>query len=132
MVKLIKPYQLDSIFGDSITDLNASVLNETAVAPSLVTLFDATDADAATPAISVPASRAVGTVTFTHTADHQVAANITSNGAYSADWPARTDGTIKSLLSATDPNGASTSATGNAVSLDTDSGLNPTLSVNAA
>ena len=72
-----------------------------------------------------------GTVTFAD-ADHQVVVGVTGNGAYSADLSTLTDGAVTSLLSAADSAGHVTSATGNTVSLDTDSALNPTLTVNAA
>ena len=75
---------------------------------------------------------ASGTVTFTDTANHQVAVAVGGDGIFSANLSGLADGTITSELSATDPNGAGVSAAGNAVSLDTDSALQPSLSVNAS
>jgi len=70
-------------------------------------------------------------VAFTDTADRHVAVNVALNGSYPTDLSALADGTIASLPSPTDPNGAGTSATGTAASLDTDSSLKPSLSVDA-
>ena len=53
-------------------------------------------------------------VAFTDTADRHVAVNVAANGTYPTDLSALTDGTIASLPSPTDPNGAGTSATGTA------------------
>ena len=64
-------------------------------------------------------------VAFTDTADRHVAVNVAPNGSYPTDPSALTDGTIASLPSSTDPNGAGTSATGTAASLDTDGSLMP-------
>ena len=61
---------------------------------------------------------AIGSVAFRDAADHQMADNVAGNGTHSADLSALKDGTIASLLSATDLNAASTS--GNANSSDND------------
>jgi Bacterial Ig-like domain len=70
---------------------------------------------------------ASGTVTFTDAADHQ-AVDVAGNASSTAGL---TDGTMKSLLQASDGAGHSTTWTGNSGSLDTDGGVSPTLSVNA-
>ncbi len=72
-----------------------------------------------------------GAVTFTDTADHQVVVSVAANGTYSADLSGLTDGTITSSLWAADAAGDSATASGNAVTLDTDSALKPSLSVDA-
>ena len=72
-----------------------------------------------------------GAVTFTDSGDHHVVVAIQGNGTYSADLSSLTDGAITSSLSATNPSGSTTSATGNTVTLDTDRGLTPDVSVNA-
>ena len=64
-------------------------------------------------------------VAFTDTTDRRVAVNVAANGTYPTDLSALTDGTITSLPSPADPNGAGTSATGTAASLDTDGSLMP-------
>jgi len=51
-------------------------------------------------------------VAFTDTADRAVAVNVAPNGSYPTDPSALTDGTIASLPSPADPNGAGTSAPG--------------------
>jgi Protein of unknown function (DUF642) len=70
---------------------------------------------------------ASGTVTFTDAADHQ-AVDVAGNGSHTAGL---SDGTMKSLLQASDGAGHSTTGTGNSGSLDADGGVSPTLSVNA-
>ena len=57
--------------------------------------------------------------------------NVGGNGGYTADLSTLTDGTITSVLSAANLAGHVMTATGNAVSLDTDKDLNPSLSVDA-
>jgi hypothetical protein len=74
----------------------------------------------------------IGTVTFADAADHHVVVNIAANRSSSADLSTLTDGPIGSSLSAADPAGNVATATGNAGSLDTDSALTPSLSVNVA
>ena len=51
-------------------------------------------------------------VAFTDTTDRRVAVNVAANGTYPTDLSALTDGTITSLPSPADPNGAGTSAPG--------------------
>ena len=127
MVKLIKSHQQKAgVFGDISTDLNTSVLNGPAIAPSFMTLFDGTsdsdaDADAPTNNIATPAALAVsdleagamGSVAFADTTDYNTAANTTSAGP------------------STPPNGTISAAGNNGVSLDTDSSAMPSLSVDA-
>ena len=81
---------------------------------------------------SKPDAGKTETATFSDASNPQVATDIGNNVAISAKLSGLTDETIKSLLSTADPNGSGTTATGNAVSLDNDSSLNPTISVNAA
>ena len=83
-------------------------------------------------AVSKPDAGKTETATFSGASNPQVATDVGNNVAISAKLSGLTDGAIKSLLSTTDPNGSGTAATGNAVSLDNDSSLNPTISVNAA
>ena len=71
-------------------------------------------------------------VTFTDAANHQVVVNVGANGSFSANLSALDDGTITSSLSATGPAGHTATASGNAVALDTDSDLAPTITVDAA
>ena len=71
-------------------------------------------------------------VTFTDAANHQVVVNVGANGSFSANLSALDDGTITSSLSATGPAGQTATANGNAVALDTDSDLAPTMTVHAA
>ena len=82
--------------------------------------------------VSGLAAGVTGAVTFTDSSNHQVVANVGGNGTYSANLSGLSDGAIASSLSVGGPIGSQTTAAGNVVSLDTDSGLNPTLSVNAA
>src|SRR5262249_33807932 len=72
-----------------------------------------------------------GTVTFSDAASHQVVVNVNANGSYSANLSALDDGTVSSTLVATGPGNATTSVAGNPITLDTDSDLTPTLTVNA-
>jgi hypothetical protein len=95
-------------------------------------LINATESTAVAFTVSGLTAGETGAVTFTDSVDHQVSVDVVANGNYSANLSALTDGTIASLLSVTDPRGASTSTDGNAVSLDTDSALTPSLSVDAA
>ena len=81
--------------------------------------------------VSGLAGGSTGAVTFTDSGDHHVVVAIQGNGSYSADLSSLTDGTITSSLSATGPSGGITSTSGNAVTLDTDRGLTPDVSVNA-
>jgi hypothetical protein len=74
---------------------------------------------------------ATGIVTFTDVANHQIVVSINSDGTYSADFSTLTDGLITSSLSVTNLTGSTTTAAGNAVSLDTDTNLSPTFSINA-
>ena len=71
------------------------------------------------------------TVTFTDADNHKVSLNVSTNGNYSADLSTLVDGTIISSLAGTGP-GATTSVSGNAITLDTDHDLTPTLTINAA
>jgi len=73
-----------------------------------------------------------GAVTFNDASNHQVVVDVRANGTFSANLSGLTDGTITSVISATDSNGSSVSVAGNVISLDTDSSLQPALSVNAA
>ena len=81
---------------------------------------------------SKPDAGKTETATFSDASNPPVATDIGNNVAISAKLSGLTDETTKSLLSTADPNGSGTTATGNAVSLDNDSSLNPTISVNAA
>src|SRR5262249_40751852 len=72
------------------------------------------------------------TVTFTDGNNQQVSVNVSGDGSYSANLSSLDDGTITSSLSSTNSSGHTTTASGNAVTLDTDSNLTPTLAVNAA
>ena len=95
-------------------------------------LINVTESTAVAFTVSGLTAGETGAVTFTDSVDHQVSVDVVANGNYSANLSALTDGTIASLLSVTDPRGASTRTDGNAVSLDTDSALTPRLSVDAA
>ena len=95
-------------------------------------LINATESTAVAFTVSGLSPGATGAVTFSDASNHQVVVGVGGDGTFSANLSGLTDGTITSLLSATGPSGDSTRAIGNAVSLDTDSGLDPTLSVNAA
>ena len=66
-----------------------------------------------------------GTVTFTDASNHNVVVGADGNGTYSANLSALTDGQINSSLAT--GNGAA--ATGNPITLDTDSSLTPSVSV---
>jgi hypothetical protein len=78
------------------------------------------------------AAGGAGTVTFTDASNHQVVVDIGGDGTYSANLSVLTDGNITSALSARDSAGATATANGNSVSLDTDKDLNPAITVNAA
>ena len=95
-------------------------------------IINAAESTAVAFTVSGLAVGGTGTVTFSDTSNHQVVVNVDGNGAFSANLSGLTDGPITSLLSAAGPNGLSTTPAGNIVSLDTDSSLNPSLSVNAA
>ncbi len=69
----------------------------------------------------------VWTVTFAGASNHQAVVDLGGDGTHLSE---RTNGTITSSLSAT--SGHATTSTGNAVLLNTDSVLRPSLSVNAA
>ena len=124
--------------------VNSPVPRKRVLAGDVETQLDLANDDTADQVINAAESNAVaftvsglqagtvGKVTFADGADHQVVVNVAANGTYSANLSALTDGTISSSLSSTAPTGRVTSAIGNSVSLDTDSGLNPTLSVDAA
>ena len=83
-------------------------------------------------AVSGLTAGTAGMVTFSDSSNHQVVVNVGGNGVFSANLSSLTDGAITSALSAADPHGFGTTAAGNMVSLDTDSALDPSLSVNAA
>ena len=68
-------------------------------------------------------------MTFTDSANHQAVVDIAGNGNYSADLSSLTDGTVTSSLSVVTLAAITTSVAGNAVSLDTDNSLNPSLMV---
>jgi hypothetical protein len=95
-------------------------------------MINATESVAVSFSVSGLKAGTIGAVIFSDAANHQVMVSVAANGTYSTDLSALMDGTITSSLSATDSHGTSTSVAGNAVLLDTDSGLNPMLSVNAA
>ena len=95
-------------------------------------MINATESVAVTFSVSGLKAGTIGAVIFSDAANHQVMVSVAANGTYSTDLSALMDGTITSSLSATDSHGTSTSVAGNDASLDTDSGLNPMLSVNAA
>ena len=94
-------------------------------------IINATESTSVAFTVSGLAAGATGAVTFTDSGNHQVVVDVQGNGAYSADLSTLTDGTVTSSLSAAGASGSSVSATGNAVTLDTDRGLTPTVSVNA-
>ena len=94
-------------------------------------IINATEAAAVTFAVSGLQAGAAGMVTFSDASNRQVAVAVDGNGKFSANLSSLTDGTITSSLAANDPNGTGTGATGNSVSLDTDSSLTPSLSVDA-
>ena len=89
-------------------------------------VINATESNAVTFEVSGLTSGATGTVTFTDSANHEVVVNVGANGSYSADLSTLADGTIGSSLAATSPSGGTGSATGNAITLDTDRDLTPT------
>jgi large repetitive protein len=95
-------------------------------------VINGTESTAVTFTVSGLGPSATAKVTFSDASNHQIVVDVGGNGTFSANLSGLTDGTITSLLSATAPNGSVTTATGNSVSLDTDSSLSPTLSVNAA
>ena len=117
------PTIASSLHDASVTNL---VINDTADH-----VINATESTAVAFTISGLKGNETGAVTFTDAANHQVVVNVGANGSYAADLSTLTDGTITSSLAATSPSGNTTSATGNAVTLDTDRGLTPTVSVNA-
>ena len=94
-------------------------------------VINATESTGVAFSVSGLATGGTGAVTFTNSGNHQVVVGIQGNGTYSADLSSLTDGTITSSLSATGPSGGITSTSGNAVTLDTDRGLTPDVSVNA-
>ena len=95
-------------------------------------IINSTEAGNVSFTVSGLGSNETGAATFTDAANHQVVVNVGANGEFSADLSTLTDGTITSSLSVTDPAGHTATVSGNAVSLDTDSALNPSLTVNAA
>ena len=95
-------------------------------------VINATESTAVAFAVSGLAPGASGEVTFTDTANHQVVVDIGGNGTYSASLSTLTDGTITSSLVTTGPAGHMATGSGNAVTLDTDSMLTPTVVVDAA
>ena len=98
----------------------------------LVDDINATELPAVGFTVSELEAGAIGMVTFSDASNNQVVADVGGNGIFSAKLSGLTDGTITYPLSATVSNGSGTTATGNSVSLDIDSSLNPALSVNAA
>ena len=94
-------------------------------------IINATESASVAFTVSGLSAATTGAVTFTDSGNHQVVIDVQGNGAYSADLSTLTDGTITSSLSAAGPSGNPVLATGNAVTLDTDRGLTPTVSVNA-
>src|SRR5262249_40152387 len=72
------------------------------------------------------------TVTFADADNLQVTMKITADGSYSADLSSLADGTITSSLAATTQSDHATSIAGNAITLDTDRDLTPTITVDAA
>ena len=95
-------------------------------------VINATESTAVAFSVSGIGSGETGTVTFADAFDHRVVVNVDGDGTYSANLSSLTDGTITSSLVATGQAGNGATATGNAVSLDTDSALTPSLSVDAA
>ena len=121
------------------TNVDVWTLAGTAAAPSgqsVENLFESnllfSSAEAFGPGVPAFITGAIADNTFSNVADRQVAMNVTGNGNDSADWSTPADGKVASSLLVTNPGGQSTSATGNAASLDTDSSLQPSLSVDAA
>jgi Bacterial Ig-like domain/Right handed beta helix region len=94
-------------------------------------IVNSTESASVTFTVSGLPSNEPGTVTFTDAANQQVVVNVGGNGNFSADLSALTDGTITSSLVATGAAGHATSVSGNAVTLDTDRGLTPTVVVDA-
>jgi len=94
-------------------------------------IINAAESTAVAFTVSGLAAGATGAVTFTDIANHQVVVRVGGNGTYSANLSALADGTVTSALSATDTSGNNVIASGNAVPLDTDSTLTPSLSVDA-
>ncbi len=108
-----------SVLGLSINDTGDHVIN-------------ATESSGVAFTVSGLATGAIGEVTFTDSANHQVVVDIGGNGNYSADLSTLLDGTINSSLLTTGSSGHNTATSGNAVTLDTDSALTPTVAVDAA
>jgi Right handed beta helix region len=105
---------------------SALVVNDTADH-----VINATESTAVAFTVSGLARGETGALTFADASNHEVVVDVGGNGTYSANLSTLTDGTITSSLAATDPNGVDASAAGNAVQLDTDSALKPSLSVDA-
>ena len=95
-------------------------------------IINATESSSVGFTVSGLATGAIGEVTFTDSANHQVVVDIGGNGNYSADLSTLLDGTINSSLLTTGSSGHNTATSGNAVTLDTDSALTPTVVVDAA
>ena len=117
----------NSVLLDTHGAMNAAlIVNDTADH-----VINATESTAVTFTVSGLESGEAGTVTFTDASNHHVFVGVDGSGTYSANLSALTDGQITSSLSAADVAGNSATASGNTVSLDTDSALTPSLSVDA-
>ena len=88
-------------------------------------LINATESAAVAFTVSGLGRGEAGTVTFTDASNHHVAVGVGGNGGYSANLSTLTDGQITSSLAT----GNGVAATGNPVTLDTDSALTPSVSV---
>ena len=72
------------------------------------------------------------TVIFTDVDNNQVSVNVNADGSYSANLSTLDDGTITSSLVETGQGDHTTPVAGTSITLDTDRGLTPTMTVNAA
>jgi large repetitive protein len=131
---------LDSapLFGSAPTDAahTSRVTGQASTANLLVDdtadhIINATESAAVAFTVSGLARGETGIVTFTDASNRHVVVGVDGNGTYSANLSTLTDGRITSSLSTADGAGNRATATGNAVSLDTDSTLTPTLLVDA-